>query len=113
MGRPICDTPGCGRTIPVGGEGHPEICPKCLADLKDLSPPVAESPKEPTWVNDLAERWLCDMRLESMADLLAVIREARAKALGEAAEWVDDAEGSGISADFKFDFADALKARRR
>lgn len=29
--RPVCDTPGCGRPIPVGGEGHPEICPTCLA----------------------------------------------------------------------------------
>lgn len=28
----ICDTPGCGRPIPAGGEGHPEICPKCLDD---------------------------------------------------------------------------------
>ena len=28
--RPICDTPGCGRSIPVGGEGHPQICPHCL-----------------------------------------------------------------------------------
>ncbi len=28
--RPTCDTPGCGRVIPVGGEGHPEICPTCL-----------------------------------------------------------------------------------
>jgi hypothetical protein len=28
---PTCDTPGCGREIPVGGEGHPEICPTCLA----------------------------------------------------------------------------------
>lgn len=26
----ICDTPGCGGEIPVGGEGHPEICPACL-----------------------------------------------------------------------------------
>ena len=34
MKRPICDTPGCGRKIPVGGEGHPEICPTCLAALK-------------------------------------------------------------------------------
>lgn len=32
MKRPKCDTPGCGRPIPVGGEGHPEICPKCLAE---------------------------------------------------------------------------------
>lgn len=32
--RPVCDTPGCGRTIPEGGEGHPEICPTCLACLK-------------------------------------------------------------------------------
>lgn len=30
MSRPTCDTPGCGRKIPVGGEGHPEICPTCL-----------------------------------------------------------------------------------
>lgn len=28
--RPICETPGCGREIPPGGEGHPEICPTCL-----------------------------------------------------------------------------------
>jgi hypothetical protein len=32
--RPICDTPGCGRPIPVGGEGHPEICPACLDALR-------------------------------------------------------------------------------
>jgi hypothetical protein len=31
--RPICDTPGCGREIPKGGEGHPEICPTCLDQL--------------------------------------------------------------------------------
>jgi len=31
---PTCDTPGCGRPIPKGGEGHPEICPTCLACLK-------------------------------------------------------------------------------
>lgn len=31
--RPICDTPGCGREIPVGGESHPEICPTCLDAL--------------------------------------------------------------------------------
>jgi hypothetical protein len=29
----LCDTPGCGREIPKGGEGHPEICPTCLAQL--------------------------------------------------------------------------------
>ncbi len=29
--RPTCETPGCGRPIPVGGEGSPEICPTCLA----------------------------------------------------------------------------------
>jgi hypothetical protein len=29
--RPTCDTPGCGMPIPEGGEGHPEICPACLA----------------------------------------------------------------------------------
>lgn len=31
--RPTCDTPGCGRPIPIGGEGSPEICPKCLDDM--------------------------------------------------------------------------------
>ena len=31
--RPICETPGCGRAIPKGGEGHPEICPDCLTAL--------------------------------------------------------------------------------
>lgn len=36
--RPKCDTPGCGRTIPVGGEGHPEICPVCLAALRFHAP---------------------------------------------------------------------------
>ncbi len=30
MGRPTCETPGCGKPIPKGGEGHPEICPDCL-----------------------------------------------------------------------------------
>lgn len=34
MTRPVCDTPKCGRKIPVGGEGHPEICPACLEDMK-------------------------------------------------------------------------------
>lgn len=29
-----CDTPGCGRPIPKGGGGHPEICPICLECLK-------------------------------------------------------------------------------
>ena len=32
--RPTCDTPGCGKPIPKGGEGHPEICPMCLACLQ-------------------------------------------------------------------------------
>jgi hypothetical protein len=32
MTRPTCDTPGCGKPIPVGGEGHPEICPDCLRE---------------------------------------------------------------------------------
>lgn len=31
--RPTCDTPGCGKPIPKGGEGHPEICPTCLDRL--------------------------------------------------------------------------------
>ena len=32
--RPTCDTPGCGRPIPKGGEGDLEICPVCLAALQ-------------------------------------------------------------------------------
>lgn len=32
--RPICETPGCGRPIPIGGEGCPEICPDCLVLLE-------------------------------------------------------------------------------
>lgn len=28
--QPTCDTHGCGRPIPRGGEGHPQICPRCL-----------------------------------------------------------------------------------
>lgn len=31
--RPTCDTPGCGKPIPKGGAGHPEICPDCLTAL--------------------------------------------------------------------------------
>ena len=31
--RTTCDTPGCGREIPKGGEGHPEICPTCLVQI--------------------------------------------------------------------------------
>ncbi len=30
----ICDTPTCGRPIPAGGGGHPEICPTCLECLR-------------------------------------------------------------------------------
>lgn len=39
--RPTCDTPGCRRPIPKGGEGHPEICPTCLtaARLYGRPPP--------------------------------------------------------------------------
>jgi hypothetical protein len=28
--RPRCKTPGCGRAIPKGGEGVPEVCPHCI-----------------------------------------------------------------------------------
>ena len=44
--RPVCDTPGCGRTIPIGGEGHPEICPVCIAalNLHDVPRPVVPVP---------------------------------------------------------------------
>lgn len=34
LDRPTCETPGCGRPIPPGGEGAPEICPTCLAALE-------------------------------------------------------------------------------
>jgi hypothetical protein len=36
--RPTCETPGCGRQIPIGGEGSPEMCPKCIADELALEP---------------------------------------------------------------------------
>lgn len=41
--RPVCDTPGCGREIPVGGEGSPEICPTCLAKEADTNKPRKHS----------------------------------------------------------------------
>lgn len=34
--RPTCDTPGCKRPIPEGGEGHPEICPMCLYWMREV-----------------------------------------------------------------------------
>lgn len=36
--RPVCETPGCGRKIPFGGEGSPEICKVCLAALELYEP---------------------------------------------------------------------------
>jgi hypothetical protein len=30
MSQPTCETPGCGKSIPIGGEGCPEICPDCI-----------------------------------------------------------------------------------
>ena len=44
--RPTCDTPGCGRPIPVGGEGHPEICPTCLERLSRDEAVRAEAEKD-------------------------------------------------------------------
>ena len=34
MSRPRCETKGCGRPIPVGGEGD-EICPACLNAMEN------------------------------------------------------------------------------
>ena len=45
-GRPTCDTPGCGREIPKGGEGHPEICPMCLDQLAHDDAVKTEAVKE-------------------------------------------------------------------
>jgi hypothetical protein len=50
MARPVCETPGCGRRIPKGGEGHPETCPVCLACLRLHGAPhrvVGMSPPAP------------------------------------------------------------------
>jgi hypothetical protein len=46
--RPICETPGCGRTIPKGGEGHPEMCPVCLeVERRVLAERKRDEPNEP------------------------------------------------------------------
>ena len=34
LAGPTCETPGCGRSIPPGGEGVPETCPACLDETK-------------------------------------------------------------------------------
>jgi hypothetical protein len=47
--RPTCDTPGCGKKIPKGGEGHPEICPDCLKRL------AAEDKEAARWQDRIAE----------------------------------------------------------
>jgi len=44
--RPRCDTPGCNNEIPLGGEGYPEICPKCLEE--DASRARAAAAKDKT-----------------------------------------------------------------
>jgi hypothetical protein len=44
--RPTCDTPGCGRPIPKGGEGYPEICPRCLDLHAHAAKVKAEAVKE-------------------------------------------------------------------
>ena len=44
--RPTCDTPGCGKPIPKGGEGHPEICPDCLTQLTRDERVKSEAVKE-------------------------------------------------------------------
>lgn len=48
--RPTCETPGCGREIPIGGEGYPEICPTCLRDeatRAGRTPSAAAVPERP------------------------------------------------------------------
>ena len=40
--RTTCDTPGCGREIPKGGEGLPEICPTCLVQIGATSVTLAQ-----------------------------------------------------------------------
>ena len=75
--QPTCDTPGCGRPIPVGGEGDPEICPKCLKD--ETSKPVADSPKgEEARTQFIAQRWITSFTLQGGAPSIieAAVREA-------------------------------------
>lgn len=80
MSRPKCDTPGCGRPIPIGGEGHPEICPKCLRDLDKRDAAKAKRSAKlkpcpfcglPNVVLDMApanpERWLVSCYSEECA----------------------------------------------
>lgn len=43
---PTCDTPGCGKPIPKGGEGHPEICPTCLYWMQEVDKARSEGVKE-------------------------------------------------------------------
>ena len=42
--RPKCETPRCGRPIPIGGEGCREICPACLEAVRlygrQVAPPI-------------------------------------------------------------------------
>ena len=42
----MCDTAGCGRPIPRGGEGHPQICPTCLDWLKKVDAAKREGQNE-------------------------------------------------------------------
>ena len=84
--RPRCDTPGCKRAIPKGGEGHPEICPVCLAALQ-MHHPV-----------------LLGLRVELLeatrrADMLADERDRLAAALSLAQDRAAAAEACGEKAD--------------
>jgi predicted RNA-binding Zn-ribbon protein involved in translation (DUF1610 family) len=54
MKRPTCDTPKCGRPIPVGGEGHPEICPACLEAMK-----IAYAERPPRTTEPIPMRITC------------------------------------------------------
>jgi hypothetical protein len=83
--RPICDTPGCGREIPVGGEGHPEICPTCLAAIRLHHPPP---PPETYYTETIDEKieWVLHHHdrkgwmWSRIADLMTELRRLRSAA---------------------------------
>ena len=52
--RPRCETPGCGRPIPTGGEGHPQICPTCLACLEMHDKTIHKPDTRPV---EMTEEW--------------------------------------------------------
>jgi hypothetical protein len=109
--RPVCDIPGCGLPIPVGGEGHPEICPRCLATekIEDLARQLweAQGQRDTAYMNlarvegerDAMKRCIggecdegCPYCEPLVADEVGDANDARDAALREVAAWKAKAE---------------------